>query len=253
MVHGNDCANSRRFLPFGCRFSFRVVVSGSLFRVSMSQTFEQQIARIRERLVDMSGLAQESLARALDALRERSVTKADDVEAADGEIDDLEVVIDEMVVTYIATHGPMATDCRLMLVVSKINMNLERVGDLSVSIARRARELAREPAFPPFADIPYMGDLAKQLLSDAIGCFTSGSYELAQEIVKRDKRVDDLRRALVDQLVAVMARDPSMVVRASKLIDIVRSIERIADHAKSIAEQTYYLFNARDIRHERAV
>lgn len=215
----------------------------------MAQTFELQLAKIRNRLIDMGRLAEDNLVLAFAALAERDTSKCDLVEQRDDGLDQLELELDELLVTYMATHGPIASDCRLMLVASKITTNLERIGDLSVTIARRSRELAAEPVFQPFTEIHRAGEMAVHMVRDSIACFVSGEYELATGIIRRDKDVDAAKRALIEQLTQVMIRDSSMVTRAMRLIEITRSIERIADHAKNIAEEVYFLIQAQDIRH----
>src|SRR5277367_4311249 len=105
----------------------------------------EQIANIREPLLLMSSLADRNLSLALRALVERDENLADAVEAEDSQLDELEVSVDELVINHMATHAPVATDCRFMLVASKISSNLERIADQAVSIARRAKELNKEP------------------------------------------------------------------------------------------------------------
>jgi phosphate transport system protein len=224
-------------------------MAASFFVTNMAQTFELQLGKIRNRLIDMGRLAEENLILALSALAERDPAKSDAVEQRDDVIDNMEVEIDEMLVTYMATHGPIASDCRLMLVASKITTNLERIGDLSVTIARRSRELTKEPVFQPFSEIQRMGDMAVLMVRDSIACFVSGEYDLATGIIKRDKEIDAAKRELIHQLTTIMVSDSLMITRAMKLIEVTRTLERIADHAKNIAEEVYYLIQAEDIRH----
>src|SRR5207244_4164472 len=110
-----------------------------------SHPFEMQLAKIRESLLLMSSLADRNLALAMRALIERDDILADSVESEDSQIDQLEITVDELVITYMATHAPVATDCRFMLAASKIASNLERIGDQATTIARRSRDLNKEP------------------------------------------------------------------------------------------------------------
>src|SRR5262249_803104 len=119
----------------------------------MSQFWEQSLADIREQLLMMSGLTERNLALAMRALVERDDKLCDTVEVEDSQIDDLEIQIDDMVITYISTHGPIARDCRLMLACSKISNNLERIADQATKIVRRARQLNTEPLLKPLIDI----------------------------------------------------------------------------------------------------
>src|SRR5207248_9291608 len=129
--------------------------------------FETQLARIRETLLMMSSLTERNLTLAMKALVERDDKIADAVEGEDSEIDQLEISVDEMVITYMATHAPVATDCRFMLAASKISSNLERIGDQATTIARRARDLNKEPLLKPLIDIPLMAGTGREMLRDS--------------------------------------------------------------------------------------
>ena len=216
----------------------------------MSQFWEQHLADIREQLLLMSGLTERNLSLAMRALVERDDKLCATVEAEDTPIDQLEIHIDEMVITYMATHGPIARDCRLMLAASKISSNLERIADQAVKIARRARELNHEPLLKPLIDIPLMADLAQEMLRDSITAFVDGNNELAVEIIARDRSVDDINKQLARELTSYMIESPKTITRALNLITVAQAIERVADHATNIAEEVFYLNRGEDIRHE---
>src|SRR6201996_7955214 len=212
----------------------------------------EQISNIRETLLMMASLADRNLSLAMRALVERDEKLANSVEAEDSQLDELEVTIDELVINHMATHAPVATDCRFMLVASKISSNLERIADQAVSIARRSLELNREPLLKPYIDIPRMAQIAEGMLRDGITALIDHKPELAQEIVRRDKEVDAINKQLARELTSYMLEDPKTITRAMNLTLVARSLERIADHAKNIAEEVYYLYHAVDIRHERS-
>ena len=113
----------------------------------MSEPFQTALANIRETLLMMASITDRNLSMAIKALIERDDELADTVEMEDSQVDQLEVTVDEMVITYMATHAPVATDCRFMLVASKISSDLERIADQATTIARRARDLNKEPLF----------------------------------------------------------------------------------------------------------
>ena len=211
-----------------------------------------QISNIRETLLMMASLADRNLSLAMRALVERDEKLADSVEAEDSQLDELEISIDELVINHMATHAPVATDCRFMLVASKISSNLERIGDQAVAIARRSRELNKEPLLKPLIDIPRMATIAEGMLRDGVTAFIERKPELAQEIIKRDKEVDAINKQLARELTSFMLEDPSTITRALNLTIVARCLERVADHCKNIAEEVYYLYAAVDIRHERA-
>jgi phosphate transport system protein len=184
------------------------------------------------------------------ALVERDDRLADTVEAEDQQIDKLEIQVDEMVITYMATHGPIARDCRLMLAASKISSNLERIADQATKIARRTRELNTEPLLKPLIDIPLMADIAQEMLRDSITAFVETNPDLATEIIARDRSVDNINKQLARELTSYMIENPKTITRALNLMTVAQAIERVADHASNIAEEVFYLYKGRDIRHE---
>jgi phosphate transport system protein len=199
----------------------------------------------------MASLTNRNLALALRALIERDEKIAASVEAEDSQIDELEVTIDELVINHMATHAPVATDCRFMLVASKISSDLERIADQATAIARRSIELNKEPLLKPLIDIPRMAEIAEGMLRDGVTALIDRKPELAQEIVRRDKEVDAINKQLARELTSFMLEDPSTITRAMNLTIVARCLERVADHCKNIAEEVYYLYHAVDIRHER--
>ncbi len=218
----------------------------------MSQIYEMQLGKIRETLLLMSSLAERSIAMAVKALEDRNDQMAETVEAEDSQLDHLEIEIDELVIAYMATHAPVATDCRFMLAASKISSNLERIGDQATNISRRARQLSKEPLLKPLIDIPLMAGIAQGMLRDGITAFIENKPESALEIISRDKRVDDLNHQLARELTTYMSENPSNIARCLNLLLVARCLERTADHAANIAEDVYYLYRGRDIRHGRA-
>ena len=218
----------------------------------MSQFWEQQLADIREQLLMMSGLTERNLGLAMRALVERDDNLCDTVEAEDSQIDHLEIQIDDMVITYMATHGPIAGDCRMMLAASKISNNLERIADQATKIARRARELNTEPLLKPLIDIPLMGEIAQEMLRDSLTSFVNGNSELAVEIIARDRSVDSINKQVERELTSYMVENPKTITRALNLMTIATAIERVADHATNIAEEVFYLYRGEDIRHDQS-
>ena len=218
----------------------------------MNPFWEHQLVGIREQLLLMSGLTERSLTVAIRALVERDDKLCAAVEAEDSQIDALEVQIDEMVITYISTHAPVARDCRFMLAASKISNNLERIADQATKIARHARELNKEPLLKPMIDIPLMAEISQEMLRDSISAYIEGKPDLAVEIIARDKSVNDIYKQLARELTSYMIEDPKTITRALSLLTIAKALERVADHTTNIAEEVFYLYKGRDIRHERS-
>jgi len=219
----------------------------------MSHPFEAQLAHIRETLLTMSTLTDRNLSLAVQAVVERNDALANTVEKTDSEIDQLEVTLDDLVVTYMATHGPVARDSRTMLITSKISNNLERIADQATTIARRARALNLEPQMIEIDDIAHMARLTQTFLHDAITAFVEENLELAQSVIPRDKEIDALNKSMAAKLIGLMMESPSNVTRAVHLMTISKAIERAADHVQNIAEDVFYLYRGQDIRHEHTV
>ncbi len=216
-----------------------------------STTFETHLTKLRETLLMMASLTDRNLGLAMRSLVQREEKLAETVESTDDEIDQLEINIDEQVIAFMALQAPVAKDCRFILVASKIGTNLERIADQAVGIARRSKELSSQPLLKPLIDIPRMATLATEMLRDAITAFVEEKPDLAKEIVKRDKQIDEINRQLQREMTSFMLEDPSTITRALNLSLVARNIERIADHAKNIAEEVYYLYRADDIRHSQ--
>jgi len=214
----------------------------------MTHLFEQELQQLKERLLHMGSLAENALARAIQALVERQDDLARQVEHEDGALDRLEMEVDGVAIGLLA-KAPLATQLRMITVAMKVSQNLERIGDEATTIARRALELGREPQLKPYVDIPRMADMARSMLRDALDAFVQARADQARTVVPRDKPVDQLNKQLHRELASYMIETPATITRCLNLMVISKSLERIADHAKNIAEEVVYLYEARDIRH----
>jgi phosphate transport system protein len=217
----------------------------------MERHFDQDLAGFKQRLLRMGGQAEASVRLALKALVERNDDLSRQTVEGDEALDQAEVEIDEMGVQLLA-KGTLATDLRLIIVGLKISNDLERVGDEATTIARRAIELSREPQLKPYVDIPRMAAMALDMLSTALNAFVQRDTAMARAVIPRDKEVDELNRQLHRELSSYMVENPNTITRALNLMVISKSIERIADHAKNVAEEVVYLHEGRDIRHSNA-
>lgn len=212
--------------------------------------FEQELTELKQTLLRMAILAKQTVLDAIKALVERDDDLARQVKEDDNAIDELEIEVDEKAVLLLS-KAPLANDLRLITVALKASHDLERVGDESTTIARRALELNKEPQLKEYADIPRMTRMAIEMLDDSLDAFVNRKTELAKGIVPRDKEVDRMNKALYRELAEIMVRQPETVNRCLNLMTIAKSLERIADHAKNIAEEVVYLYEGRDIRHAK--
>ena len=215
----------------------------------MKRFFDTELETFRSHLLLMGEKSMEQVRQALKALVEGNIALADQVIAADDEIDQLEMSIDDEAIRYMNLRAPIATELRLVIVGMKASHDLERVGDEATSIAKRAVKLAAEPPLKPYVDIPRMANIALEMLRDALDCFLNGDEEKAKAVVRRDSEVDSINKQLYRELTSYMIERPQSISRALELMFISKSIERIADHATNIAEEMVFLAHAKDIRH----
>ena len=218
----------------------------------MQRHFDQELDVLKEKLLMMASHAEGSVTKAIRALTERDDALAREVKEEDSILDQYEIEIDEFAISLLALKAPLATDLRLITTAMKISHDLERVGDESTTIARRALELNQEPQLKPYVDIPRMAEMGLSMLHDAISAFVSKESLKARNVIPRDKDVDVLNKQLHRELVSFVIEDPTTITRALNLMVISKSLERIADHATNVAEEVVYLYEGRDIRHAKA-
>ncbi|HXV86284.1 MAG TPA: phosphate signaling complex protein PhoU [Gemmatimonadales bacterium] len=211
--------------------------------------FHEELARLKQRLLDMSSLAEDGLARAVRAMLNRDEQAAEGVIAADHQIDALEIELDDTVTNLLALHQPMARDLRLVLSALKIADDLERVGDHAVNIAQAARRLVAYRVIAPEPEVVEMARLAREMLASALDAFVRGDSKLGREVCARDDEVDRLNQSLFRILITHMAEDPHVIGAAMQVFLVGRNLERVADLATNIAENVVFLVEGKSIKH----
>ena len=211
--------------------------------------FHEELARLKTQLLEMSGLAEELVAQAMDALRERDSDKAQAVIRRDNDLDAMELAVDDMCIHLLALQQPLARDLRLITMAMKISNDLERVGDHAVNIAEAVAHLAEQPIYIEFPEIEEMGRLSTEMLSDALDTFVRADAEGAREVCRRDDRVDALHNSLFRILLTHMMEDPRRIGASMSLFLVSRNLERIADLATNVAEDVVFLVEGRNIKH----
>lgn len=214
----------------------------------MQTHFEQELAELKQKLLLMAGHAETAVREALQALLERDEQLARRVKENDSTIDRFEVEVDENAILLLA-KAPLASNLRLIAVAMRISHNLERVGDEASKIAKRAAELAAEPPLRVPIQLQPLADRALALLKDSLDAFVNSDPAAARAVIPRDKEVDQLNKDISHTLTALMMSDSQSVPRALNLLVVSKSLERIADHGKNIAEEVVFLCEAEDIRH----
>jgi len=215
----------------------------------MERHFEHDLGQLKERLLWMGGLAERAIHQAVHAVLEGDASLAQRVLDEENAINELQIEIDDRVVQLLALHQLMATDLRFALAVSRINSDLERIGDQAVNIAQSAQRILRHPRVKPYVDLPRMSELAEEMVRDSLNAVVRGDVELARSVLTRDDTVDSLRDQIFRELLSYMMGDSSVVFPAFDLILVAKNLERVGDHATNIAEDVIYMVVGRDVRH----
>jgi phosphate transport system protein len=214
----------------------------------MDNHFELGLGELRQKLLLMASRAEAAVNDSVQALMQRNFDLAAKVREDDDIIDQFEIDIDDLAIQLL-TRAPLASNLRLVTVAMKVSQNLERIGDEATKIARRARDLAQEPPVKISLDLPRLAGMALAMVKDAMDAFVQRDSAAARALVPRDKEVDVLNREIHAALARHMMEQPDTIARCLHWIVAAKSLERIADHAKSIAEEVVYLCEAQDIRH----
>ena len=212
--------------------------------------FDYELGELKDRLLAMASHTELAVKQAICALATRDCDLALQVRTDDVVIDELEVEVDEMAIRLLA-KAPLARDLRFIAVTMKISQNLERVGDEAAKIAKRVRELSEEPSLKPRVDIAGLAEVVLGLLKSSLDAFVDKNPAAARALIPQDKQIDALNKGIHHQLVDEMVHHPETITRCLNLMVVAKSLERIADHAKNVAEEVVFLCEAEDIRHSR--
>ncbi len=215
----------------------------------MRVRFHQSLGDLKEKILVMAGMAEQSVERAIQAYRSRDLALCGQVDCLELEINRYERQIDQKALDLLAMEQPMAVDLRFILAVIKINADVERVGDSAVNIAERVRKMqAYAPADLP-VDIPRMAALATDMVRKALQSFIEGDADAAEHVLLLDDGVDKVNRAAYNALLNVMREQPHLAEQALNALVVARSLERVADHATNIAEDVIFWIRGADVRH----
>jgi phosphate transport system protein len=215
----------------------------------MRSRFHQGLDELRARLLRMGGLAEQAVDRACQAYLDRDLARCHMVLEGESEINVAERDIDELSFDLLAMQQPMAVDLRFILAVTKINADLERVGDQAVNIAERVMDMVELPKADLPLDIPRMAAAVSAMVRRALESFIEGKAELAQAVLEMDNVVDRMKDEAFITLVKTMNDRPEVTRQALDALLIARNLERVADHATNIAEDVIFWVRGADVRH----
>jgi len=218
----------------------------------ISSRFNEDLERVRTSVLEMGGLVERQLTQALVAIGEADSHAIVLVAQEELLVNQLERTIDENCSRIMATRSPAASDLRLLIAVLKTITDLERIGDEGEKVATIASRLAgRERPRSRYRELRHLGTLVLSMVHDSLDAFARLDADMAFDVARRDRAVDEEYEAIHRQCITFMMEDPRTIRRTLDVMWVVRSLERVGDHAKNICEYVIYTVHGKDVRHTR--
>ncbi len=212
--------------------------------------FDTELEDLRSRVLAMGGLVEEQFLRAMDGLENGNLAMIEQIITNDHLVNRHEVELDEACNHVIARLQPTAVDLRMVMTVVKIITDLERIGDEAKKIAKMARELHSDKLRAvPRVELRSTANIAVSMLRKSLDSFARVDESVSYEVAQQDREVDAGFKATMRQLITFMMEDPRTISSSLDLLFVARSVERIGDHAKNIAEYVVYMVKGRNVRH----
>ncbi len=212
--------------------------------------FHQQLAELKDKLLAMAALAQLAVESAVEAYLRRDKGLCKFVKQNERAIDTAQRELDEMAYELLAKQQPMAIDLRFILAVIKINGDLERIGDQSMSISRRTKEILEAEDVELPVDFSAMGEFAAQMIRNALQALLDGDARLADSVREMDDEIDRMNRRAHSDLLKLIEEKPQFTQQAMNGILVAKNLERIADHSSNIATDVIFWIRGADVRHQ---
>jgi len=213
--------------------------------------FDEELEEIRTQLMEMGGKVEQQLKNSIQAVIKADSSLAEEVIREERLVDEMEVDIDEACILIIARRQPAASDLRFVMMVTKAINDLERIGDEARKIANHAVILSEQDGLSQgYKEVRHLGDSVSGMLANALDAFARFDVDAAMKTLEEDAQVDLDYKSALRELVTYMMEDPRSISRAINILWVVRSLERIGDHAKNLCEQIVYVVKGKDIRHQ---
>lgn len=217
-----------------------------------SAQFNAELEDARKHLMEMGGLVEQQIETAFKSLMEVDTELAARAIEKDKDVNKMEITIDKQTTQILAKRNPAASDLRFIISVTKTVNELERIGDEAAKIAKQAIELADTGSGPQgYVELRHIGEKVRQMVQSSLDAFARLDAEAALSVIQQDKAVDLEYGTAIRSLVTTMMEDPRSISRALNVMWALRSLERIGDHARNIAEQVIYLVKGKDVRHKK--
>ena len=217
-----------------------------------SKNFDLELESLRTRVLQMGGLAEQQVRRAIDGLYSGDTPLLEAVISDDDRVNQMEIEIDALCNQVIAKRQPTAIDLRMIVSVLKAISDIERVGDKARKIARLGISIASQPSGPLNVELNHMTETALRMLRLSLDGFARLDLALVTEAVRLDEQVNAEYRGVARQLITYMMEDPRTITRSLDILTIAKAIERIGDHATNIAEYVVYMVKGLNVRHATA-
>jgi phosphate transport system protein len=223
----------------------------ALMTEHVSKKFDSELEALRSRVMQMGGLVETQISHAVESFMSGDNDGFEQVIADDHHVNTFEISIDDDCAHIIARRQPTAGDLRMVMAVSKIVTDLERIGDEADKIARMGRQIYQRDHLlvPRLHDVRAMGETGVRMLRDVLDAFVRLDPVVAARIVREDEAVDDKFRGFLRMLVTYMMEDPRTISTALDIVFVSKALERIGDHVKNIAENVIYIVKGKDVRH----
>jgi phosphate transport system protein len=211
--------------------------------------YEKELQEIKDNLIYLGAVTEKAIHLAMQSLTERNTQLANKVIANDDEIDKMDSDIEERCIKMLALRQPAAIDLRFITTAIKITGHLERIGDMAVNIAEKAILLNEEPKLKPYIDLPRMSATVEEMVGKSLDCLINRDLQIAEKVRQIEQVVDDLNEQIFRELLTFMMEDSKSIHRALLIMHVSKNLERIADHAKGIADMVTYMITGENVRH----
>jgi phosphate transport system protein len=217
----------------------------------MPKRFDEDLDKLKRDVLAMGALAEGMIRKTMSVLVDRNAGAIEEILQDEQRVDRFQLDIDNETVRLIGVFTPVAGDLRVLLMITRINAEIERIADHAVNVCHNYQnlKLLEEPPLKPLVDLPRMAAISEGMLHGALEAFMGNSADEAMAVIRSDDQVDQLNDQIFRELVTYMLGDPGSINRALGLLLTARSFERIADHAVNVAEDVVYIVRGEDIRH----
>ncbi|MEW5800068.1 MAG: phosphate signaling complex protein PhoU [Bacteroidota bacterium] len=216
----------------------------------MQRRFETELQNLKSSLIKMGSIVEMAIERAIESMINQNKTSAERVIADDAQVNAYELNNEKAIIDLLALQQPVASDLRFILAASKINNDLERIGDHAVNLAESSLALqAMAQPLPALHEIQQMTQVTKRMLSDALDSFIHVDAGLGEAVLRMDDTADSLNKKIAQEMMIIMKSNPTSIDQALEMIRVSRNLERVADLATNIAEEVVFIANARVVKH----